>query len=480
MVIRPPVPEWEVLDLSEDPAPGDPEILRKLADAYRGVSEDAESAYDVITRLRGQELGEGKSMEALRKVIDGDLPTQVGALRDSYETAAKAISAYVPQLEDHQRRADMALADGKDAKRRLDAAVALAASASAQVDSLNNAPDPPADDEVARARAKRDLETAQSGVASADASVATAQGDLDAAKHLANQVMELRQTDASAAATSMGEAQGQAVEEKNFWDKLWDTIGSVFGIISAVLGVLAFLVPGLQGLGLILGGLSLVLGLIPLGINIARGAITGDWDIVGIALGVIGTAFGGFAWLRGIGSFFGSAGKAGGGAGGASGAGNSIPLRPLPPPRPAPPPPGNAPPQISTPIPTNHNFLDDVLNAGRPPGTPPPPPPPVRPPPPPPGAPVPRPAPPPPPLPPLPNIPLSGLIAGLGLRGPAAVASYVSALANQITNGSKAGNIGALTALIGSFYAPITTAGHPGGVVHTNPLVGNTNPDRPT
>lgn len=46
--------------------------------------------------------------------------------------------------------------------------------------------------------------------------------------------------------------------------------------------------------------------------------------------------------------------------------------------------------------------------------------------------------------------------------------------------GNIPGAIGASTALIGSFYAPIATAGHaPGSVAHGNPLVGNTNQNPP-
>ncbi|NUL33910.1 hypothetical protein HRW09_31260, partial [Streptomyces lunaelactis] len=338
MAVRPPASDWEVLGLTGDPTPGDPEILTKLADEYQKVSDQAESAFDVIRRIRDANSGSGKSMEKLREVIKDDLPKQVGALRDSYEKAATAIRNYAPQLTDHQRDADKALQDGKDAKTKLDAAIATAAAAGAELTTLDNGPKPPDDDETAKANAKRDLANAQTAVTDANSAVGAAEADLDAAKLLARQAMDARTGNGSAAATAMGDAEDGAVKEKNFWDKLWDKLGSIFGIISAVLGVLSFLIPGMQGLGLLLGAMSLVTGLVPLGINIARGVVTGDWDIVGIVLGTVGTAFGGFAIIKGAGAMF--AGIMKGGrpprVGGNGQAADDIELQPLPQPRPNP------------------------------------------------------------------------------------------------------------------------------------------------
>ncbi|MEV7524607.1 hypothetical protein [Streptomyces sp. NPDC091371] len=474
---RPPVADWEVLDLTEDPTPGDPEVIDRLVVEYQAVSDDAESAFSVVSRVQAQELGSGKSMEKLKETLS-ELPNQVGALRDSYEMAAKALKDYAGTLRDHQAKAAEALTKGREAADRLASAIATASAAGAHVSSLDNATPPPPDDEKAKSEARRALDDARNAARDAQGAVDSAQAELDAARQLALDAKALRETDARTAVTKLGEAEDEAVKKKNFWDKLWDSIGSAFGIISAILGVISFLIPGLQGLSIALGIMSLVTGLVPLGINIARGAVTGNWDVVGIVLGTVGAAFGGVA-LSGAIAAVGKGlqtlvttgrmpkvnwlGKGPKGNGGPGGAGDDIPLQnlpPLPPSRPGTPLPAN-PPQVTVNLP-GAGFLDDMPHIGNGvfrPGTPPPPPMPTRPPPPPPA-----------PLPPpnIPNLPPS--IA----NNPGAIAAYLQSLKGH----SIPGMIGASTAFLGSLYGPTATAGHGGwAVAHGRPLVGNTRTD---
>ncbi|WP_406276416.1 hypothetical protein OHT93_32355 [Streptomyces sp. NBC_00191] len=507
---RPPVSDWAVLDLTEDPTPGETQVLNNLAGEYKKVFEEAESAFSVITRIESQELGQGKAMEALKEVLK-ELPKQVGALRDSFEAAAKAVSDYVPRLEDHQRKAEMALTNGREAKKALDTALASQSAAEASLSALDNAPKPADDDTTGQENARNARRDADNAVTSADGAVDAAQADLDAAKRLALDAKGLRETDAKTAATALGHAEDQAVKEKNFWDKLWDKIGSAFGIISAILGVISFVVafiPGLQPLALALGAASLVFGLVPLGINIARGAVTGDWDIAGIVLGVVGTAFGGFSVIKGLGAALGPAIKGGlgnigrgRGAGGtgsvsddvdsvappsSSGSGSNpnvgtaaddIPLTNLPPrsngPAPAPSknplddfvfPWQNRPPS-PTPAPSS-NPLDDFVFPwqNRPPSST--------------GASgssgsladdVDS-------IPPRPMNPTPGSSNSTLGSGPGPISTYFNNMANGVRNDIP-GAIGAGTAFGGTIYAPGATAGTFDGTVHGPPLVGNRNDD---
>ncbi|MFD6986325.1 hypothetical protein ACFWAX_37450 [Streptomyces sp. NPDC059956] len=454
---RPSLADWEILDLSEDPTPGEPEIIERLAGAYQTVSDDAESAFSVISRVQAQELGAGKSMEQLKTTLE-ELPNQVGALRDSYEKAAQALKDYAARLRDHQVRAGEALEKGREARSRLDSAIATASAATSLVTNLDNAAPPPPDDESAKAAARRALENARNEASSAQGAVDSAQADLDAARQLALDAQSVREADARTAVTRLEEAEDEAVKKKNFWDKLWDSIGSAFGIISAILGVISFLIPGLQGLSIALGLMSLVTGLVPLGINIARGAVTGNWDVVGIVLGTVGAAFGGIALSgaivavgKGLQTLVTTGrvpkvnwfGKGGGGGGGAP-VNTGIPLRNLPPVANNPPvlPPLNLP---------GAGLLDDIphIGAGVRPGNFPPMP--TR-------------------LPPPPPVPIPPAI----VNNPGAIAAYLQSMKGH----SIPGMIGASTAFLGSIYGPLATAGHGGwAVAHGAPLTGNRSTD---
>ncbi|MER6996815.1 hypothetical protein [Streptomyces sp. NPDC000410] len=488
---RPPVGDWAVLDLTEDPTPGDTQVLTNLAGEYKKVFEEAESAFSVIARIESQELGQGKSMEALKEVLK-ELPKQVGALRDSYEAAAKAVSDYVPRLEDHQRKAEMALNDGREARKALDEALASQSAAEASISALESAPKPPDDDTEAKDRAANARREADSAASSANSAVDAAQADLDAAKRLAEDAKGLRETDAKTAATALGHAEDQAVKEKNFWDKLWDKIGSAFGIMSAILGVISFVlafIPGMQPLALALGAASLVFGLVPLGINIARGVVTGDWDIAGIVLGVVGTAFGGFSVIKGliaagpaIKTFIGGIGRGGGsgssgagsvaddivrpGTGGSGGSGSNvgaasddIPLTNLPP-RPPPQTPSanplddfvfpwqNRPPSPggSTGSGGSAGSVADDVDI----------------------------------IPPRPANPTPGsgnsTVGSTGGNSPGPIQQYFIDMGNGI-RGNVPGAIGAGMSFGGSIYAPGATAGTFDGTLHGPPLVGNRNDD---
>lgn len=295
---RPPQADWEsVFGFPDDPTPGDPEILEELASEYRSVSHDAQSAQSVVSRIDSQELGEGKSMEKLRSQLS-ELPVQVGKLQSSYEAAADAIAKYADSLREHQEKADRALDLGREAKQRLDSATLVAAAASAQVQSLDNAEAPPPDDQEARSSARRAMAGAQQAESEAAQSVESAEADLEAARMLAVDAQELRASDAGLAKRELEEAEGEAVEGKSFWDRIGDALNLAFSVIGAVLGVLAMFVAGPIGIALAVGGI--VLGAASLGLTIAKGADTGEWDVAGIVLGLLGLAVGGASWLKGF------------------------------------------------------------------------------------------------------------------------------------------------------------------------------------
>ncbi len=296
---RPPLADWEeVFGFSQDPTPGDPEILGQLATQYRSVAEDALSAQSVVSRLDSGELGEGESMEKLWTKL-GDLPVQVGKLQSSYEAAAHAIAKYADGLRETQQQADRALDQGREAKQALDAAILVASAASAHMDSLDNAQTPPPDDEEARSSARRALADAQQAKSEAARSVGTAEAELEAARLLAVDAQELRTSDAAVAKRELEEAEDEAVEGKNFWERIGDVLNLVFSIVSAVLGVVAMVITG--PIGVVLAAGALLFGAGSVILSIAKGADTGEWDIFGIVAGIVGLGLGGFAVWAGKG-----------------------------------------------------------------------------------------------------------------------------------------------------------------------------------
>ncbi|MFJ9414238.1 hypothetical protein ACIRPT_08735 [Streptomyces sp. NPDC101227] len=295
---RPAVSDWEtVFGFSDDPTPGDAEMLAKLAGQYRSVADDAEQALPVVSGLKNSQLGEGKAMDKLRDKL-GDLAHQVEKLHSSYDKAARALDTYADQLGDHQRKADNALVDGRDAKERLQRATDAAAAAGSVISGLDAADPPPPDDEAARRSARQAMENARHDQSAAQGDVDSAQRDLDAARMLAEDAQELRETDASTAARALDDASSEAVPGKNLWEKIRDVFKKVFGFISAALGIIAMLIPGLQGLGLILTIASLVTAAIPFIANIVDSIQSGEWDVLDMVLSGLGLVLGGVGLIK--------------------------------------------------------------------------------------------------------------------------------------------------------------------------------------
>lgn len=317
---RPAVSEWEsVFGFSDDPTPGDAEVLGELARSYRSVADNAGDALPLVSGLENQQVGEGKSMDKLRDKL-GDLTEQVRKLHSSYDQAAGALDTYVHSLRDQQRNADNALEKGKEAKERLASATEAVRAAGATIGRLDAVTHPP-DDHEARASTRRALDEARTSRSTAQTHADDAQADLDAARLLAEDARGVREEDAVTAAQKLDDAKEESVEGYSLWEQIRKAFSLALGIISGVLGVLAMLVPGLQGVGLALTIGSFVTGATAFGINMSMSAEKGEFNVLGIVLSSIGLFLGGGAVLKGVGSIaksVTSAVKVGGASGGIS------------------------------------------------------------------------------------------------------------------------------------------------------------------
>lgn len=297
-MVRPPLSEWEdVFGFTEDPTPGDPEILEQLASEYQKVSNDAEDARSVVSRLDSKDLGEGKSMAKLREKL-GELPDQVNRLQSSYEKAADTVKVFATQLRESQEKADRALRDGREAKDRLASAVAVAAAAGARVEGLDRAEAPPPDDEAAASSARQAMADAKASLGAAQNSVENAEADLEAARLLALDAQELRVSDAQIARRSLEEAEDEAVEGKSVWEKILDWVGAALGVLGAIIGVVGLFLSG--PFAIVAAVAVLGIGIAGVGITIAKAVLTGELDVVGLVLGIVGVAFGGAAVFNSV------------------------------------------------------------------------------------------------------------------------------------------------------------------------------------
>ncbi|MFJ9181106.1 DUF6531 domain-containing protein [Streptomyces sp. NPDC102360] len=291
--------DWEdVFGFSDDPTPGDADMLGDLARQYRSVADNAGDALPLVSGLEDNQVGEGKTMDKLRDKL-GDLAEQVRKLHSSYDQAASALDTYVHSLRDQQRNADNALEKGREAKDRLNSATDVVKAVTADISHLDGVKHPP-DDKEARASTRRALDEAHSKQSGAQAQADDAQADLDAARMLAEDARQVREEDASVAAGKLDDARDESVAGYSLWDKIKKAFSKALAIISAVLGVLALLIPGLQGLGIALTIGAVVAGAASLGINMSIMAETGDWDIGEIVLGIVGLVAGGGALLKGV------------------------------------------------------------------------------------------------------------------------------------------------------------------------------------
>ncbi len=252
--------DWWVLDLGEDPTPGDPAAVRGMGRSWGLLADDAEFAEQRIRSLLGDgAVGAwvGEAGEAFREKT-GDLPEQLGKCRASYRLASEALEWWAGRLATHQGEADEALVKGRVARRELEAAQAAASAAAASAVSAGNAgvlrpvvggAEPPSAEAVSAARDR--LRSARAVSASADAAVAGAQARLDQLRGLALDAKGLRESDGRAAAGRVEEASDAGIPERSRWERFkdwaaqaWDVIVTIAKVVVAVLGVVALIIGG--------------------------------------------------------------------------------------------------------------------------------------------------------------------------------------------------------------------------------------------
>jgi hypothetical protein len=219
--------DFELVGMSSDPTPGDPDQIQNVVQRYGDIGDAAEKALNVLKKDGSIATGRGAAMDALRKKVGDDLPDKLSKTARSYQDAAQAYRAYIPQLEQAQETLDQAV----------DRAQSVAGQAAQTVPPL--ATDATDDDKAAATKQQNDIDSAK--------------GQLSAARGLAEQAQSMREAAARTCAEALDHAAGEAIPERNIFQKIADFFAD-FPFVQILLGALIAIVSVFfPVVGLILG-----------------------------------------------------------------------------------------------------------------------------------------------------------------------------------------------------------------------------------
>ncbi|AUH39869.1 RHS repeat-associated core domain-containing protein [Streptomyces sp. CMB-StM0423] len=252
--------DWYVLDLDDDPTPGDPERVKQLARELHDFADDVADALRQIKGMAGEDAllrWAGKTAKAFQDEFE-EVPKNLKKLQRSYDLAGDALAAYWPKLERAQSLADKALARGREARSELSSATGRLDSANSWVDRATKkteeydeeeGKEKPDESEVRAAT--RNATDAKSAQSSAQTAVDNAESGLEAAKKMAADAKKMREDAASEAKDKLEEASDAGIQNRKWWEKAvdwvkdnWDTIVTVCKVIVAVLGIVVLIIGG--------------------------------------------------------------------------------------------------------------------------------------------------------------------------------------------------------------------------------------------
>ncbi|MDX3096268.1 hypothetical protein PV417_17215 [Streptomyces sp. ME19-03-3] len=217
--------------MDSDPTPGDLDEMNRVRDRYRSVGDQAEVALNFLKKGGQVETGRGDAMDKLRSRID-DLPDKLQKTVDSFHDAADAYTTYGPKLVEAQDLLDKAM----------DQALEVSDQARQSVPALA---DGATDQQKSDAKRQQDQ-------------IDQAQDKLTAAKDLAQQAKAMRETAQRACADVLDKAAGEAIPERNVFQKIADFfkdfpfVQILLGALIAITAIFFPVVGALLGAGLFL------------------------------------------------------------------------------------------------------------------------------------------------------------------------------------------------------------------------------------
>ena len=247
--------DWSPLQQWEDPVPGDPDEVSAGAETMALVATTISEAAQNLRALGADDGMKSQAVDAFRaRALE--VAAEIELAKDRYASTGTALAGYVEPLRTAQNWSVEALEEASQARSNLNAADTEVSDLLYQRQA--------ASDEAAQAMVDNDLQDAWSRQAAA-------QGALDDA--FAKLARATGHRD-SAAETAMGLIDN-ALQINDLDDSAWrqflnknaeilDTIGTVLGVVAAVLAVVTLFIPGVNLLAI-----GLVVGLGAAGINFA-------------------------------------------------------------------------------------------------------------------------------------------------------------------------------------------------------------------
>lgn len=240
--------DWSVVGYGSDPVPGDPSLVEELARRYERTADAIQTAVDGLDKITNNTEGqESDAVTELREKAK-KAGTDIGKAEQRYRESSTALKAYAPELAEAQRISASAHASATDAAN-------------------------------AKQEGKDEDEGEDPAITTAKGRVATAIG--------------IRNTAADKCAGLIEDVIGADGLEDGFWDDVGGVLKvleNVAGWIATVAGVLALVFCWVPVVGQALAAIALVATAVSLLCKIGLGAITGDWDLKGMALDVVGLA----------------------------------------------------------------------------------------------------------------------------------------------------------------------------------------------
>lgn len=272
--------DWHLVDLSDDPTPGEAWGVRALATAYGTIADiasDVSTIVDAANTTSQSGIWVGEAGDAFRSKLD-TLPDDARKCADSYAIARDALTYWAGQVDDTQYRADTALNQARTAQADLDAARAAVASALASqaaastnltaltdISTLYQNVSPPAGVTVPTdwqlRQARNASATAAGQLSSARSSEADAQARLDAAKRLVQEAKSDYEDAARTVVSTLEDAKDAGVRADTWWESIYhsDAWTIIVAVVTVVVIVAAIVLSGGLALAILAVGSALLL-----------------------------------------------------------------------------------------------------------------------------------------------------------------------------------------------------------------------------